>query len=189
MIDFDQLAQQKAGFVYLARLIDYPDEAVQSDDFLTEFEANYPNTAQKPALLAFLKQQRVKSLIDLQQEYASLFDLNKRFTLYLSYYRYEDSRERGSLLAKLKMLFEMFGVSLASNELSDYLPLLLEFLGFGEWENDDRRQDLELVFQVIEDGTYHILKNIREYDQAPYLNLIRLIRNEVQNCLVKKEEI
>ncbi|KRK40324.1 nitrate reductase molybdenum cofactor assembly chaperone [Loigolactobacillus bifermentans] len=189
MIDFEQLARQKVGFVYLARLIDYPDEALQSADFLAEFEAKYPDTPQKPDLLAFLKQQRVKPLTALQQEYASLFDLNKRFTLYLSYYRYEDSRERGSLLAKLKMLFEMFGVSLASNELSDYLPLLLEFLAFSEWENDDRRQDLELVFQVIEDGTYHILQNIREYENEPYLNLIRLIRNEVQNCLVKKEEI
>jgi nitrate reductase delta subunit len=189
VIDFEQLARQKVGFVYLARLIDYPDEALQSADFLAEFEAKYPDTPQKPDLLAFLKQQRVKPLTALQQEYASLFDLNKRFTLYLSYYRYEDSRERGSLLAKLKMLFEMFGVSLASNELSDYLPLLLEFLAFSEWENDDRRQDLELVFQVIEDGTYHILQNIREYENEPYLNLIRLIRNEVQNCLVKKEEI
>jgi nitrate reductase delta subunit len=65
----------------------------------------------------------------------------------------------------------------------------LEFLDFGEWENDDRRQDLELVFQVIEDGTYHILQNAREYADAPYLNLIRLIRKEVQNCLVKKEGI
>ena len=32
------------------------------------------------------------------------------------------------MLAKLKVLYEMFGLKMVDNELSDYLPLMLQFL-------------------------------------------------------------
>ena len=50
------------------------------------------------------------------------------------------------------------------NELSDYLPLMLQFLQVARWENDVRAEDnLKLIIMIIEDGTYemanHLAKN------------------------------
>lgn len=42
------------------------------------------------------------------------------------------------MLAKLKVLYEMFGLKMVDNELSDYLPLMLQFLHVASWHNDPR---------------------------------------------------
>ncbi len=94
-----------------------------------------------------------------------------------------DSRERGTILARLKMLYEMFGISEATSELSDYLPLLLEFLAYGDYANDPRRQDIQLALSVIEDGTYTLLKNAVTDSDSPYIQLIRLIRSLIGSCI------
>ena len=39
------------------------------------------------------------------------------------------------MLAKLKVLYEMFGLKMVDNELSDYLPLMLHV---ASWQNDPR---------------------------------------------------
>ena len=67
------------------------------------------------------------------------------------------------MLAKLKVLYEMFGLEMVDNELSDYLPLMLEFLYVAQWQNDDRAEDnIEFVIMVIEDGTYAMLQQLRD---------------------------
>lgn len=189
MIKIERVNQLRPGFVYFAHWLDYPDDELRQSTLVADFERDYPQTPQKAAFSAWLTQQQQKSLLTLQQEYANLFDLNKRFTLYLSYYRYQDSRERGQLLAKLKMLYEMFGVAIDGNELADYLPLMLEFLTYGNWQQDPRQQDIALVFQVIEDGTYHILQNQEEYAHEPYLHLVRLLRQELRSCVMTQQEV
>jgi nitrate reductase delta subunit len=68
-------------------------------------------------------------LLKQQTNYTGLFEMNRRYTLYMSYYKMTDSRERGTVLAKLKMLYEMFGVAETTSELSDYLPLMLDLFG------------------------------------------------------------
>ena len=46
------------------------------------------------------------------------------------------------MLAKLKVLYEMFGLKMIDNELSDYLPLMLQFLQVARWENDVRAKTI-----------------------------------------------
>lgn len=110
-------------------------------------------------------------------------------TLYLSYYRFEDSRERGGLLAEMKLLYEMFGTELQQPELTDYLPTILEFLFYSNWENDDRFQELSLIFSVLEDGTYKILQRNKAIEDLAYIKLIALIREELKTCILTEKGV
>ena len=94
-----------------------------------------------------------------------------------------DSRERGTVLAKLKMMYEMFGLTTVSSELADFLPLLLEFLAYGHFADDPRQQDIKLAFQVIEDGTYTMLQNAAAELDDPYFRLLQVVRAELRTCV------
>lgn len=58
--------------------------------------------------------------------YVETFDLRRRRSLYLTYYRHGDTRERGMALAALLGAYKSAGFTLASGELPDFLPALLE---------------------------------------------------------------
>ncbi|MEJ7351138.1 nitrate reductase, partial [Staphylococcus epidermidis] len=78
-----------------------------------------------------------------------------------TYNKFDTQKERGQMLAKLKVLYEMFGLKMVDNELSDYLPLMLQFLQIADWENDDRAQEnLQLIIMIIEDGTYEMANEL-----------------------------
>lgn len=184
MIDFRRLTNLKDTFAILSRLIDYPDTETFSPEIrqllLTD---NALSTATRGELLSLFDELAALSSIEVQEMYAHLFEMNRRYTLYMSYYKMTDSRERGTILARLKMLYEMFGISEATSELSDYLPLLLEFLAYGDYTNDPRRQDIQLALSVIEDGTYTLLKNAVTDSDNPYIQLIRLTRSLIGSCI------
>lgn len=184
MIDFRRLTDLKDTFAVLSRLIDYPDTETFSPEIrqllLTD---NALSTATRGELLSLFDELAALSPIEVQEMYARLFEMNRRYTLYMSYYKMTDSRERGTILARLKMLYEMFGISEATSELSDYLPLLLEFLAYGDYTNDPRRQDIQLALSVIEDGTYTLLKNAVTDSDNPYIQLIRLTRSLIGSCI------
>lgn len=184
MIDFERLTDLRNTFAILSRLIDYP----QTDTFSQSFRERLVtdkalSTATRGELLSLFDEIAEYSPVQRQEVYTQLFEMNRRYTLYMSYYKMTDSRERGTVLAKLKMLYEMFGVAEATSELSDYLPLLLEFLAFGEYYNDPRRQDVQLALSVIEDGTYSLLKNTVVDGNNPYIQLIRLTRTLIGSCI------
>ena len=184
MIDFRRLIDLKDTFAILSRLIDYPETETFSPEIrqllLTD---NALSTATRGELLSLFDELAALSPIEVQEMYARLFEMNRRYTLYMSYYKMTDSRERGTILARLKMLYEMFGISEATSELSDYLPLLLEFLAYGDYTNDPRRQDIQLALSVIEDVTYTLLKNAVTDSDNPYIQLIRLTRSLIGSCI------
>jgi nitrate reductase delta subunit len=63
---------------------------------------------------------------DVAAQYVDTFDLGRRRTLYLTYYRHGDTRERGLALAALADVYRAAGFRLCPGELPDYLPALLE---------------------------------------------------------------
>ena len=88
----------------------------------------------------------------------------------MTYNKFDTQKERGQMLAKLKVLYEMFGLKMVDNELSDYLPLMLQFLQIADWENDDRAQEnLQLIIMIIEDGTYEMANEL-----AKIITLMRM---------------
>ena len=69
-----------------------------------------------------------KSLMELQVEYVNTFDRKRRACLYMSYYLNGDTRKRGMALLEFKNLYAAEGWQSVSEELDDYLPILLEFI-------------------------------------------------------------
>lgn len=184
VIDFKKLTALRDTFAILSRLIDYPEADTFSMALRQQLVKDQAlSTATRGEILSLFDELASLSLIKRQEMYAHLFEMNRRYTLYMSYYKMTDSRERGTVLARLKMLYEMFGVSEATSELSDYLPLLLEFLAYGNYEDDPRRQDIQLALSVIEDGTYTLLKNAVTDSDNPYIQLIRLTRSLIGSCI------
>ena len=174
VIKTNDIRELSAEFDLMSRLIDYPTEE------LAELSADKDSE-----LSEILCQLQAQPLQELQEHYIELFEMNKKMTLYLTFYRFEDSRERGGMLAKLKMLYEMFGVSLPNAELTDFLPAMLEFLSVGDFEDEspERLRDLELLFSVMEDGTYQLLQAFKGIENEPYHDLIQYIRRILRRCV------
>jgi len=58
--------------------------------------------------------------------YVDTFDLRRGASLYLTYYRHGDTRERGMALAALVDAYRVAGFRVVPGELPDFLPALLE---------------------------------------------------------------
>ena len=69
-----------------------------------------------------------KSLMELQEDYVATFDRKRRACLYMSYYLNGDTRKRGMALLNFKHIYAAEGWESISEELDDYLPILLEFI-------------------------------------------------------------
>lgn len=68
-------------------------------------------------------------LLDLQEKYVSIFDRQKKFSLYLFEHIHGDSRERGMAMVDLKNLYKASNFDISINEeLPDYIPVFLEYL-------------------------------------------------------------
>ena len=184
-IDVNQLEKLRKSFALLSQAIDFPDADTQK--LTGEAQVYFPDSPEKIELISILQSFATTDLQDLKEDYTRLFELNRRLTLYTTYYKFEDSRERGTVLSKLKMLYEMFGVSLDMAEMTDYLPTMLEFLSLGQWSDgpviDARIEDLQLLFSVLEDGTYELLRQGQEFANEPYLKLITVIRQTLKTCI------
>lgn len=80
-------------------------------------------------ILSFIDYIDKNDLLFLQEEYVSLFDRQKQFSLYLFEHIHGDSRDRGMAMIDLKNLYKTskFDMPLGG-ELPDYIPVFLEYL-------------------------------------------------------------
>lgn len=180
VINYQKLSANRPILEVLSLLIDYPTADTFTEANRTLFEQDKAlSKDERRSLLEIFDQLAKPVLLKQQTNYTGLFEMNRRYTLYMSYYKMTDSRERGTVLAKLKMLYEMFGVAETTSELSDYLPLMLDFLAVGDFLDDPRRKDIQLALSVIEDGTYNLLKNAVIDSENPYIKLVKFIREIV----------
>lgn len=88
--------------------------------------------------------------------YVATFDLRRRATLELTYYRHGDTRERGMALLRLKKLYRAAGLPLESPELPDHLAVMLAFAalapdGYGEAVLGEHRAAIELLRLSLHD--------------------------------------
>ena len=80
------------------------------------------------------------------------FDLRRRCALYLTYYRYGDTRKRGLAMVAFKAAYRDAGFIPSEDELPDYLPMVLDFAaltGRGRRLLRSRRADLELLRRAL----------------------------------------
>jgi nitrate reductase molybdenum cofactor assembly chaperone NarJ/NarW len=131
-----------SSFRVLSALLQYPDEELVAarDELL--------GAANDARVEAFVEAQSSVPLRDLQDEYVTTFDFDRRASLYLTYHTHGDRRQRGIELVRLKRRFAEEGLELAGGELPDYLPALLEFASLvpdGHEPLTELRPSLELL--------------------------------------------
>lgn len=92
----------------------------------------------------------------LAARYVETFDLRRRATLELTYYRHGDTRERGMALLRLKKLYRAAGLPMEAPELPDHLAVMLAFAslappGGGEALLAEHRPAIELLRLSLHD--------------------------------------
>ncbi|MHB1595502.1 MAG: nitrate reductase molybdenum cofactor assembly chaperone [Streptosporangiaceae bacterium] len=151
-----------AGAYKLASiLLQYPTVALFEGIGVLETEAaRLPGPAAAP-LHRFLGWLRDTPPAEVAQHYVATFDLRRRCALYLTYYRYGDTRKRGMAMLAFNAAYRaagfepVTGAGEAGGELPDYLPLVLDFAALhprGERLLRAHRADLELLLRALRDA-------------------------------------
>lgn len=184
VIDLEKLYKHKTAFGFFSTQLCYPEKRTFHPTMLAESFS--PNDPAYPFVCEYWENMQTYSLDELQELYVQTFDFYKKATLYMTYFKFEDAKERGQMLAKLKVMYEMFGLTMPSSELSDYLPLICEFLYAAEWMGDERAtESFHILMAVLEDGTYHLLQGLQELN-SPYYSLVKGFRETIKSCLQKE---
>jgi nitrate reductase delta subunit len=100
------------------------------------------------------------------RHYVETFDLRRRCALYLTYYRYGDTRKRGMAMLAFKAAYKAAGYEPSEEELPDYLPLVLDFAALhprGERLLRAHRADLELLLRALREA------------ESPYASVIEAV--------------
>jgi nitrate reductase delta subunit len=135
-------------------LLQYPTTALFEG--IAELDAAAAKTsprASREAFARFLRWLRATPPTEVGQHYVETFDLRRRCALYLSYYRYGDTRKRGMSMLTFKTAYRAAGWHPSDDELPDYLPMVLDFAALtprGERLLRAHRADLELLRRALE---------------------------------------
>lgn len=158
----------------LAVLLDYPDQELL--DHLPEIGAEIGKSqaidkAEKDALLKLIGFLANTPLIDLQESYVKTFDLTPEHSLHLTHHLFGDDndRNRGPALIDLGELYKDYGIQTTTNELPDYLPLILEFAAM--LEDNEATTFLADANKVLTVLTDNLIKAGSPY--APLLSIVK----------------
>ncbi|ANF97119.1 nitrate reductase molybdenum cofactor assembly chaperone [Paenibacillus bovis] len=181
MIDLIQLYTYKPSFHFFARQLMYPEKLDFHPDLLAEsFEENHPGREHAHRYWELMHN---LSMEQIQEMYTETFDFQKDCALYMTYFKFEEAKERGQMLAKLKILYEMFGLEMPEGELPDFLPLMCEFLYAAEWKHDPRAgENFKMLLAILEDGTYHLVRALEKLN-SPYYYLVKGLRETLKACV------
>ncbi|WP_280396752.1 nitrate reductase molybdenum cofactor assembly chaperone [Nocardia carnea] len=143
-------AVRAAAWQSQSLLLGYPDETLHRNlDLLGTVAGTLPPPVGDP-LARFLAHVRRSSLFELAADYVATFDHRKRFSPYLTYFAYGDTRKRGVALLRFKQAYQSAGLRLSEEELPDHLSVVLEFAAAGHAETGlrlltEHRAGLELM--------------------------------------------
>jgi nitrate reductase delta subunit len=131
-------------------LLSYPDEELLDRRPLLRAAARTVATPIAVPLHAFLDHVERIRLTELQADYVATFDHRKKFSPYLTYFAYGDTRKRGMALLRFKHAYRAAGLNLDDSELPDHLAVVLEFAATGDPKMGQRlmiehRAGLELM--------------------------------------------
>lgn len=134
-------------------LLQYPTAALFAglDDLDAVARATSPH-ASRDAFGRFLAWLRATDPNEVAAHYVATFDLGRRCALYLTYYRYGDTRKRGMSMLAFKAAYRHAGLDPSEDELPDYLPLVLDFAALtpkGAALLHAHRADLELLRRAL----------------------------------------
>ncbi|MGH3424069.1 MAG: nitrate reductase molybdenum cofactor assembly chaperone, partial [Nocardioidaceae bacterium] len=148
-------------------LLQYPTRPVF--DGLDELDAVASGVSprqSREAFVRFLTWLRATPPTEVAQHYVETFDLRRRCALYLTYYRYGDTRKRGMAMLAFKTAYRGADFVPTEDELPDYLPLVLEFAALapaGTLLLRSRRADLELLRKALHEA------------ETPYVDVVEAV--------------
>jgi nitrate reductase molybdenum cofactor assembly chaperone NarJ/NarW len=136
-------------------LLQYPTAAIFDGlDELAVAVGSTPRASREP-FERFMRWLRVTAPTEVAQHYVETFDLRRRCALYLTYYRYGDTRKRGMSMLAFKTAYRTAGFDPSDDELPDYLPMVLDFAALsarGEALVRAHRADLELLRRALHEA-------------------------------------
>lgn len=157
----------------LSALLDYPSqELVDHLTELSEYTAQSLDIdhAERDALQGFINHLQSAPLTELQADYVKTFDMTAEHSLHLTHHLFGDDKNRGPALIDLGELYKDYGVEVVTNELPDYLPLVLEFTAYlDDSEATVFLSDAKKVLSVLTD-------NLKKAE-SPYAALLSIIEN------------
>jgi nitrate reductase delta subunit len=157
----------------LSILLLYPDELLMSG--LSDLEEFSDTVSEKSAELIgrrFLPYLQGGPLLRAQECYTRTFDLSPENSLYLTWHRFGDGKERGAALASLRGIYRDNDCECVSTDLPDYLPMLLEFASI--CPDDSGLEVLRHFGPEIEKIHLHLQKS-----DSPYASLFALLTEAV----------
>jgi len=140
----------------LSVLLEYPEQELI--DHLPELHDEIDacidmDDAERTAMQRFLPYLQSTPLTELQADYVKTFDLTAEHSLHLTHHLFGDDKNRGPALIDLGELYKDYGVEVVTNELPDYLPLILEFAAYlDEGEANVFLADANKVLGVLADN-------------------------------------
>lgn len=112
----------------LSALLQYPERALC--EALPELSAVLaPHEGALSRLAPLFAHLTATPLIDLQQQYVMTFDRNPSHSLHLFEHIHGESRDRGQAMVDLLAEYSRHGLQMVGNDLPDFVPLFLEFIG------------------------------------------------------------
>lgn len=154
----------------LSRLLDYPTAELlanlaEIDRRIGTLPRSHPGRSTISAMLDHMRQ---TPLLSLQADYVHTFDMNPNHTLHLTHHLLgEENRDRGPALINLGSHYRQRGMEPISQELPDFLPLVLEFAAQLPAEAADDFLAQARPAMVI------LVQNLKKA-QSPYAALVQL---------------
>jgi len=157
----------------LSALLEYPnqdliDHLPELQDFVMQNQEI--DQAERTALQKFLRHLQETHLTELQADYVKTFDMTAENSLHLTHHLFGDDKNRGPALIDLGELYKDYGVEVVTNELPDYLPLILEFTAYlDDGEATVFLSDAKKVLSVL-------TENLTKAD-SPYATLLSIVES------------
>lgn len=158
----------------LSALLEYPDQELI--EHLPEIRAEIKKSAEISAeesqsMLSLMDHLTSISLTELQASYVKTFDMTPEHSLHLTHHLFGDDNDknRGPALIDLSELYKDYGVKTMTNELPDYLPLVLEFVSF--LDDEEATSFLADAIKVLKVLTDNLIKA-----NSPYASLLSIIQ-------------
>ncbi len=155
----------------LSVLLEYPDQELI--DHLQEISMETDTCidldhAEREAIQRFLSHLKETPLTESQADYVQTFDMVPEHSLHLTHHLFGDDKNRGPALVDLGEMYKDYGIEVVTNELPDYLPLILEFAAYlDDSEASVFLADANKVLSVLADN----LKKVA----SPYAGLLSIV--------------
>lgn len=155
----------KENFTLLSSLFAYPAHPWLDIKELRQIVSEPLYSTIQDHVHGFLDYVEERPLEQLAEEYVVNFDFSENSNLDITSLLCPDDRKRGLVLANLKSIYHQAQLDVDSNELPDYLPMVLEFLSVADLESSKE------VLNLVGPGMEKLWEQLK-INGSPYARLL-----------------